>query len=62
VRQVQSEVSMNTQQSQQTSVAAGSPTSTASSQMPANPQTGRVARIQVSDSLVSDVSKHDDRF
>jgi hypothetical protein len=60
VRQVQSEVSMNTQQSQQTSVAAGSPTSTASSQMPANPQTGRVARIQVSDSLVSDVSKHDE--
>ena len=60
VRQVQNEVSVNAQPSQQTSVAAGSPTSTANSQMPSNSQTGRVARIQVSDSHVSDVSKHDE--
>ena len=60
VRQVQNEVSVSAQPSQQTSVAAGSPSSTTSSQVPVAPQHGRVARIQFADAHVSDVSKHDE--
>ena len=60
MRQVQNDVSVSAQPSQQTSVAAGSPSSTTSSQVPVAPQHGRVARIQFADSHVSDVSKHDE--
>ena len=41
-------------------MAAGSPSSTTSSQVPVAPQHGRVARIQFADAHVSDVSKHDE--
>lgn len=60
MRQVQNDVSVSAQPSQQTSVAAGLPSSTTSSQVPVAPQHGRVARIQFADSHVSDVSKHDE--
>ena len=60
VRQVQSESSNNVQPVQQTSVPAGSPASSTSSQLPVAPQQGRVARIQFADDHGSDVSKHDE--
>ena len=47
-------------QSQQTSVAAGTPSSQTSSQMPVAPQQGRIARIQFADDHASDVLKHDE--
>ena len=60
MRQVQSESSNNLQPVQQTSVPAGSPSSSTSSQLPVAPQQGRVARIQFADDHGSDVSKHDE--
>ena len=63
VRQVQNEGSNSVQQSpqsQQTSVAAGSPSSQTSSQVPVAPQQGCIARIQFADDHVSDVLKHDE--
>eukprot|EP00435_Cladocopium_sp_Y103_P055226 s2135_g18.t1 len=57
VRQVQGDGQSSAQPSQ-SATAAGSPSSTHSTQMPVAPQSGRVAKIQFSN--VSDVQQHDE--